>query len=48
MCVILSVYAFVIFGYITAAMASFLLEKIMNSSREIEELCSKVQFFSVN
>jgi voltage-gated potassium channel len=44
---LLSVYAFSIFGYITVALASFLIEKDKESaSREIEELLSEVQHLS--
>lgn len=44
---LLSVYAFSIFGYITAALASFLIGKEKeSSSREIEELRSEVQRLS--
>jgi len=44
---LLSVYAFSIFGYITAALASFLIGKDKESaSREIEELRSEVQHLS--
>lgn len=42
---LLSVYAFSIFGYITAALASFLIGK-EKTSREIEELRSEVQRLS--
>jgi voltage-gated potassium channel len=43
----LSVYAFSIFGYITAALASFLIGKEKeSSSREIEELHSEIQRLS--
>lgn len=44
---LLSIYAFAIFGYITAALASFLVGKDKeSSSREIEELRSEVQRLS--
>lgn len=44
---LLSVYAFAIFGYITAALASFLVGKDKeSSSKEIEELRSEVQRLS--
>lgn len=43
---LLSVYAFSIFGYITAALASFLIGKEKESSREIEELRSEIQRLS--
>ena len=44
---LLSVYAFSIFGYITASLASFLIGRDKESaSREIEELHSEVQHLS--
>lgn len=44
---LLSVYAFAIFGYITAALASLLVGKDKeSSSKEIEELRSEVQRLS--
>jgi voltage-gated potassium channel len=44
---LLSVYAFSIFGYVTAALASFLIGREKKSpSKEIEELRSEVQRLS--